>query len=107
MTRHVVFDMARTTVFDGEAVVRCLREALADVGCPDVPDAAIHAVRPADLAEGMAAGCGIVAGFTGGSDTRVELAARPHTHRLDRLPDLLEILDGRLARSGASDGTHH
>ncbi len=43
-----------------------------------------------DLQEGTSAGCSIVAGITTGAFTREELSAVNHTHLID---DLLEILD--------------
>ena len=49
---------------------------------------------PADLLEGTAAGCRFVIGVTGGSHTREELAAHPHTHLIATLRELPAILDG-------------
>lgn len=44
-----------------------------------------------DLGEGVAAGCGWVIGITSGAFTRQQLAAVPHTHLIDSIPELLEI----------------
>jgi phosphoglycolate phosphatase-like HAD superfamily hydrolase len=46
---------------------------------------------PADLLEGQAAGCGRVIGITSGSHTREALALYPHTHLVDRLPEILPL----------------
>jgi 2-aminoethylphosphonate-pyruvate transaminase len=48
---------------------------------------------PADLKQGMAAGCALVVGVTSGSHSRDELEAWPHTHLIDELSALLPILD--------------
>jgi phosphonatase-like hydrolase len=47
---------------------------------------------PADLAQGRAAGCGLVIGVTSGSHTRAELARHPHTHLIDSVTDLPALL---------------
>jgi phosphoglycolate phosphatase-like HAD superfamily hydrolase len=46
---------------------------------------------PSDLHEGTKAGCSAVVGFTGGTHTRDQLAAAPHTHLIDNLRDFLDI----------------
>lgn len=43
---------------------------------------------PADLLEGMAAGCGLVIGVTNGTHTRAQLAMHPHTHLVASLGEL-------------------
>lgn len=47
---------------------------------------------PADLNQGVAAGCGLVVGVTSGSHTREELQEYPHTHFIERLPELLPLV---------------
>ena len=47
---------------------------------------------PADLAEGALAGCGAVVGLTHGSHAHHELRLRPHTHLIDRLETLADII---------------
>ncbi len=49
---------------------------------------------PSDLQEGRAAGCRFVIGVTYGSHTRAQLAAHPHTHLIDRLEQVLELVAG-------------
>lgn len=49
---------------------------------------------PADLQEGHAAGCGFVIGVTNGSHTRQQLEPHPHTHLIDNLRELPELLLG-------------
>lgn len=46
---------------------------------------------PADLEQGLSAGCGVVVGVTYGTHTRQQLD-RPGVHIIDRLPDLLPLL---------------
>ena len=50
---------------------------------------------PADLAEGTAAGCGLVIGVTWGTHVREQLAGHPHTHLVDTMADLGALLLGR------------
>jgi phosphonatase-like hydrolase len=47
---------------------------------------------PSDLEEGANARCGLIVGFTGGTHTRKQLAACPHTHLIDALADLPDLL---------------
>jgi phosphonatase-like hydrolase len=47
---------------------------------------------PVDLEEGANAGCGMVIGVTRGSNTREQLAQWPHTHLIDSVADLPELL---------------
>jgi phosphoglycolate phosphatase-like HAD superfamily hydrolase len=45
-----------------------------------------------DLEEGMNANCGYVIGICSGAYTKEELQAYPHTHLIDNLIELKEIL---------------
>jgi phosphonatase-like hydrolase len=47
---------------------------------------------PADLQEGHNAGCGLVVGVTGGTHTREELEACPHSHLVDTIRELPRLL---------------
>lgn len=47
---------------------------------------------PSDLEEGTSAGCGLVIGVTRGSHTGEQLAAWPHTHLVDTVRDVPELL---------------
>jgi phosphonatase-like hydrolase len=47
---------------------------------------------PSDLWEGTNAGCGLVAGVTGGSHSAQQLAEHPHTHLVRSCTDLLPVL---------------
>ena len=53
---------------------------------------------PSDLEEGANARCGLVVGFTGGTHTREQLAACPHTHLIDSLAELPDLV-----RSGRTE----
>jgi phosphonatase-like hydrolase len=47
---------------------------------------------PVDLEEGYQAGCGLVVGVVGGTHTRQELEAYPHSHLVDTIRDLPALL---------------
>jgi len=47
---------------------------------------------PSDLEEGSHAGCGLIIGYTGGTHTRAQLARWPHTHLIDALADLPDLV---------------
>lgn len=51
---------------------------------------------PSDIEEGLAAGCGLVVGVTYGTHTREELDG-PGVEVIDRLADLLPLLEGGVA----------
>lgn len=46
-----------------------------------------------DLHEGTSAGCGFVVGITSGAFTREQLENEPHTHLIDRIPEILNVLE--------------
>ncbi len=46
-----------------------------------------------DLAEGNAAGCGLVIGITTGAFTHEQLLVTPHTHLISRIPEVLGIIN--------------
>jgi phosphoglycolate phosphatase-like HAD superfamily hydrolase len=46
----------------------------------------------ADLNEGNAAGCGLVVGVTSGAGSRDVLQREEHTHLIDNIPELLNVL---------------
>jgi phosphonatase-like hydrolase len=45
-----------------------------------------------DLLEGHAAGCGFVVGIASGAYTKEQLAQAPHTHIIERIPELKSVL---------------
>jgi len=47
---------------------------------------------PVDLQEGKNAGCGWNIGVTNGTHTRAELEPHPHTHLIDSIAELLEVI---------------
>lgn len=49
---------------------------------------------PADLQEGTNAGCGLVVGVTWGSHSRSQLERHPHTHIVDAVEELSNLLVG-------------
>jgi phosphonatase-like hydrolase len=46
-----------------------------------------------DLHEGTSAGCGFVIGITSGAFTREQLEWEPHTHLIDHIPEILNVLE--------------
>lgn len=48
---------------------------------------------PADLKQGISAGCALVVGVTSGSHTREELTGWGHTHLIDHLSELVPLVD--------------
>jgi phosphonatase-like hydrolase len=55
---------------------------------------------PSDLHEGTNAGCAWVIGVCGGTHSRDELAVHPHTHLVETVADVPEILIGQPANVG-------
>jgi phosphonatase-like hydrolase len=45
-----------------------------------------------DLHEGTSAGCGLVVGITSGAFTRQQLNPEPHTHLIDNIPEILDLV---------------
>lgn len=69
-------------------------EAMRKTGVGEVAATAKVGDTPADLLQGMAAGCGWVVGVTHGTHSRGQLVQYPHTHligSLGELPSLLEL----------------
>jgi phosphonatase-like hydrolase len=67
-------------------------EAMRRTGIVDAKRVVKVGATPADLAEGTLAGCGAVVGLTCGMHSRDELWLRPHTHLVDRIASLLDVL---------------
>ncbi|MBI3221146.1 MAG: HAD hydrolase-like protein [Bacteroidetes bacterium] len=61
-------------------------------GVTDVKRVAKVGDTLSDLGEGNSAGCGFVVGITSGSFTREQLAALPHTHIIQHIPEILKIV---------------
>ncbi len=69
-----------------------LLKAMRDTGVSDPRRVAKIGDTPSDLAEGTAAGCGMVIGVTGGSHTAEQLKPCQHTHLIGTVADLPELL---------------
>lgn len=67
-------------------------EAMRRTGIGDVAATAKVGDTPADLLQGMAAGCGWVVGVTHGTHSRAQLTLHPHTHLIASLGELPGIL---------------
>jgi phosphonatase-like hydrolase len=73
-----------------------LFRAMQLTGVTDAKRVAKVGDTPSDLQEGTAAGCGMVVGITSGSHTREQLEPCPHTHLVEgvsALPELLGLCD--------------
>ncbi len=68
-------------------------EAMKRTGVTDLSRVAKVGDTPSDLGEGTAAKCGWVIGVTSGAFTRDQLSREPHTHLIDSIPEILEILN--------------
>ncbi|QHT65428.1 phosphonatase-like hydrolase [Rhodocytophaga rosea] len=62
-------------------------------GVENVAEVAKVGDTASDLQEGNAAGCTYVIGVTTGAFTREALQSEPHTHLIEKLPELLAILE--------------
>lgn len=67
-------------------------EAMRRLGVFDPEDVVKVGETPVDLAEGAIAGCGAVVGATYGSFRREELYLRPHTHLVDRISKVADVV---------------
>ncbi|MCA6378908.1 MAG: HAD hydrolase-like protein [Cytophagales bacterium] len=64
-------------------------------GVSDVKRVAKVGDTVSDLAEGNAAGCGLVIGITTGAFTKEQLSTVPHTHLISQIPEVLGIINSR------------
>jgi phosphonatase-like hydrolase len=78
-------------VVDGRPAPDMIFRAMTHAGVGSASDVAKIGDTPSDLHEGTNAGCAAVVGFTGGTHTREQLAAAPHTHLIPNLRDFLDI----------------
>jgi phosphonatase-like hydrolase len=62
-------------------------------GVSDVKRVAKVGDTASDLAEGNAAGCGLVIGITTGAFTQEQLLMTPHTHLISQIPEVLDIIN--------------
>lgn len=67
-------------------------EAMRRTGVVDARQVIKIGDTPADLAEGTLARCGAVVGLTSGRHSRSELMRRPHTHLVDQVLSVLDVL---------------
>lgn len=68
--------------------------AVLRLGVDDVREVAVAGDTANDLLAGWRAGAGIVAGVLTGAHSRDELATAPHTHLLDSVADLPDVVAG-------------
>ncbi|MFM7852922.1 MAG: HAD hydrolase-like protein [Flammeovirgaceae bacterium] len=67
-------------------------KAMSLAGVTDVKRVAKIGDTISDLGEGTSAGCGLVIGIISGAFSQEQLMAVPHTHIIQRIPQVLEIL---------------
>ena len=79
-------------VVEGRPAPDMIFRAMTLAGVGSAHDVAKVGDTPSDLHEGTNAGCAAVVGYTGGTHTREQLAAAPHTHLIANLRDLLDIV---------------
>lgn len=90
----VHFDLSVTSdeVRAGRPFPDMIYKAMADLGIDDVSDVAKVGDTLSDLQEGSSAGCRYVIGVTTGAYTREALSRGPHTHLIERLEEIFEIV---------------
>lgn len=69
-----------------------IRHLMDRLGVSDPGRVAKIGDTPADLEEGTGAGCGLVVGVTGGTHSRRQLEAFPHTHLIGSVAELPALL---------------
>jgi phosphonatase-like hydrolase len=67
--------------------------AMERTGVTDVLKVAKVGDTPSDLQEGTAAGCAMVVGVTQGTHTAAQLKGHPHTHLIETIRDLTDIVN--------------
>lgn len=70
-----------------------IHQAMYRLGVHDVRQVAKVGDTPADLLSGYNAGCGLNVGVLSGANTRETLSRYPHTHILDSVRDLPELIN--------------
>jgi phosphonatase-like hydrolase len=79
-------------VANGRPYPDMILRAMQLTGVTNVEEVAKVGDTASDLQEGYAAGCKYVIGVTTGAFTREALSCEPHTHLIEKLPELLDIL---------------
>jgi len=69
-----------------------IRALMVRFGIDDPKEVAKIGDTPADLGEGLSAGCGLIVGVTEGTHTRAQLEAHPHTHLIGSIVELPRLL---------------
>ena len=92
--------IASDEVSRGRPFPDMIRELMRRLGVVQAARVAKVGDTPADLEEGHNAGCGLIVGVTSGTHTRAELAPFPHTHLVDSVRDLPNLLGFHTADPG-------
>jgi len=96
--------VASDEVARGRPHADLIQRAMALTGTSDPRTVAKVGDTPADLLEGIAAGCGLVVGVMNGTHTHEELVVHPHTHLIRDLRELPAILMEESPASGDNPG---
>ena len=89
-----IYDVSITSdeVPQGRPYPDMIYKAMQLTGISDVQEVAKVGDTASDLRQGNAAGCKYVIGVTTGAYSRDELLLEPHTHLIDQLDELLQIV---------------
>ena len=90
------FSIASDEVANGRPKPDLIYRAMALAGVDDAVRVAKIGDTPSDMEQGLAARCGRVVGVTYGTHSKEQLQ-RPGVHTIDRLTDLLPLLDVKAA----------
>lgn len=93
--RDMLIDTSVTSdeVEHGRPFPDLIFKAMQLTGVTDVKKVVKVGDTPSDLQEGTNAGCQFVIGITSGAFSRLQLEVEPHTHLVDQVPDVLNILE--------------
>lgn len=86
--------VASDAVARGRPAPDLIEEAMRRSGITDARQVAVAGDTPSDLQAGRAAGCGLIIGVGHGSHTLDELRPHPHTHLMQDLSGLMEVVRG-------------
>jgi phosphonatase-like hydrolase len=93
-------DIASDEVGRGRPFADMICELMRRLGVSQASRVAKVGDTPADLEEGHNAGCGLIVGVTSGTHTREQLRPSPHTHLIESIRDLPELLGLHAADPG-------
>lgn len=87
--------IASDAVKRGRPAPDLIHEAMRLTGVREASRVGVAGDTPSDLLAGRTAGCGVIVGVGHGSHTLDELRPHPHTHLMNDLAGLVEVLRGQ------------